>query len=124
MIGGEKVGKEITNEAIFLAVNELAQYVTQMDERLNGKIDSQGELLNGKIDSLDERLTGKIDSLDERLSSRMDTLETRINTMDKEIKQEFSKVNEKIDVIDTQLVILSGGLIKTQAEVKVLQNAK
>ena len=91
MIGGEKVGKEITNEAIFLAVNELAQYVSQVDERLN---------------------------------SRMDALETRIETMDKDIKQEFSKVNEKIDVVDTQLVILSGGLTKTQAEVKVLQNAK
>lgn len=91
MIGGEKMGKEITNKAIFLAVNELALYVSQVDERLN---------------------------------SRMDALETRIETMDKDIKQEFSKVNEKIDVVDTQLVILSEGLTKTQAEVKVLQNAK
>jgi len=85
------MGKEITNKAIFLAVNELALYVSQVDERLN---------------------------------SRMDALETRIETMDKDIKQEFSKVNEKIDVVDTQLVILSEGLTKTQAEVKVLQNAK
>lgn len=91
MIGGEKMGKEITNKAIFLAVNELALYVSQVDERLN---------------------------------SRMDALETRIETMDKDIKQEFSKVNEKIDVVDTQLVILSEGLTKTQAEVKVLQNVK
>ncbi|HHU20137.1 MAG TPA: hypothetical protein GXZ58_08000 [Bacilli bacterium] len=85
------MGKEITNKAIFLAVNELALYVSQVDERLN---------------------------------SRMDALETRIETMDKDIKQEFSKVNEKIDVVDTQLVILSEGLTKTQAEVKVLQNVK
>ncbi|GAA4060224.1 hypothetical protein [Amphibacillus indicireducens] len=107
------MGKEITNEAIFLAVNELAQYVSQVDKRLSVR-----------IDSLDERLSGRIDTLDERLNSRMDALETRIETMDKDIKQEFSKVNEKIDVVDTQLVILSGGLTKTQAEVKVLQNAK
>lgn len=134
MKGGIKMKEEISLEAVFLAVNELAQHVTQLDERLNGKIDSLderlngkinslGEDLNGKIDSLDERLTGKIDSLGERLGGRLDSLEARFDNMEINTKQEFDKVHDKLDVMETQMTIFAGNLSKTQAEVMVLKNA-
>ena len=94
--------KEVTSQDVLIAVKELANQVSEIDKNLNGKIDS----------------------LDKHLSNRMDSLETRLDTMDKGLKQEFNKVNDKIDVIDTQITLLSGSLNKTQAEVKILQNAK
>ena len=125
------MSKEITSQDVLVAVKELANQVTEADDRnnrrmdtLDEKIESLDKCLSGKIDSLDKRLSGKIDSLDKRLSGRMDFLETRLDKMNTDIKQEFNKVNKKIDVIDGQLTILSGSLTKTQAEVKVLQDAK
>lgn len=83
--------EEISLEAVFLAVNELAQYVTQMDERFNG---------------------------------RMDSLEARFDKMEINTKQEFDKVHDKLDVMETQMTIFAGNLSKTQAEVMVLKNAR
>ena len=44
------MGKEITNKAIFLAVNELALYVSQVDERLNSRMDA----LETRIETMDK----------------------------------------------------------------------
>lgn len=62
--------------------------------------------LSDQIKSLEEKLTKRIDEVEEKLTQRMD------------------QSDEKIDLIDAKLSVLSENLLKTQAEVKVLKDAK
>lgn len=55
--------------------------------------------LSEQLNTMDERLTGKINATEERLI-------------------------EKIDIFDAKFSVLSEGLLKTQAEVKVLQSGR
>ncbi|MEI3599149.1 MULTISPECIES: hypothetical protein [unclassified Oceanobacillus] len=42
----------------------------------------------------------------------------------RDVKQEIKKNADKIDKLDAKVTVLSEGLLDTQAEVKILKNAK
>ncbi len=42
----------------------------------------------------------------------------------RDVKQEVKKNADKIDKLDAKVTVLSEGLLDTQAEVKILKNAK
>ncbi|MEW9676080.1 hypothetical protein ABRT01_07845 [Lentibacillus sp. L22] len=42
----------------------------------------------------------------------------------KDVKQEVKENSDKIDKLDAKVTVLSQGLLDTQAEVKILKNAK
>lgn len=73
--------------------------------------------LSDQIKSLEEKLTKRIDEVEEKLTKRIDEVEEKLT-------QRMDQSDEKIDLIDAKLSVLSENLLKTQAEVKVLKDAK
>lgn len=72
------------------------------------------------IAELSEEVKGvsqKIDNVEKRLDQKIDGVEERLN-------QKITKNTEKVDNIDAKLSILSDSILNTQAEVKILKNAK
>lgn len=84
--------------------------------------------LSGQIKTLEEKLTKRIDDVEEKLTKRIDDVEEklnkRINDLDEKFTHRMDQSAEKIDLIDAKLSVLSENLLKTQAEVKVLKDAK
>lgn len=106
------MSKEITSQDVLIAVKELSSHVS--------KIENQVSELSSKVSKVETQVS----TLDKSVNDRFEALGTRLDTMEKEFKQEFNKTNGKIDVVDTQMEILSSTILKTQAEVRVLQRAK
>lgn len=106
--GGKSVSKEITSHDVLMAVKELSSHVA--------KVENQVSNISNQLTKVENRISN--------VETRISNVETRLNTMEKDLKQEFNKTNGKIDVVDTQMEILSSTILKTQAEVRVLQRAK
>ncbi|MEI3614629.1 MULTISPECIES: hypothetical protein [Bacillaceae] len=49
---------------------------------------------------------------------------TELSKEVRDVKQEVKKNADKIDKLDAKVTVLSEGLLDTQAEVKILKNAK
>ena len=98
MKGVRKVSKEVTNHDVLIAVKEIANQVSELSTRVSG--------------------------VEHQVSELSEFVNDRFVTMENNIKKEFKKTNNKIDLFDTQLEILSSTILITQAEVKRLQKAR
>ena len=95
------MSKETTNEAIFQAVMELSEQLKEQSQ----KLDKHSQQLKEQSQKLDEH-------------------SQQIKGVSQQLTDTEKRLNEKIDIVDAKVTVLSESLLKTQAEVKMLKSAK
>ena len=63
------------------------QYLENMENRLNDKIDTVEQRLDAKIDVVEQRLDAKIDAVEERLNAKIDRLADLLIELTKEVRE-------------------------------------
>ena len=99
------MSKEVTNHDVLIAVKEIANQVSGVEHQVS-------------------ELSTRVSGVEHQVSELSEFVNDRFVTMENNIKKEFKKTNNKIDLFDTQLEILSSTILITQAEVKRLQKAR
>jgi predicted nucleic acid-binding Zn-ribbon protein len=85
-------------KVVNVRINGLDAKISNLDEKLSGRIDALDEKLSGRIDALDEKLSGRIDALDEKIDGVEKRLESKIDAVDKRMD-----VTQRLAVVETQL---------------------
>ena len=95
------MNKEVSNSQILQAITELSDQVRD---------------LTGHQQNLTEQVQGH--------TGQHQNLSDQVKGLSGQLKQTEERLVQKIDKLDAKITVLSEGLLDTQADVKILKNAK
>lgn len=90
---------EVTNDQILSAVTELITSQSGLEQRFN---------------EMEKNLTKKIDDTRAELKEEISSVRT-------ELKEDIGKLDHKMDLIEQKFLIVNDGVVRAQAEIRVLQ---
>jgi|SRR5690625_123577 len=123
------MNKEVSNSQILQAITELTDQVRDLTGHQQN-LSEQVQGLSGQQQNLSEQvqgLSGQHQNLSEQvqgLSGQHQNLSDQVQGLSGQLKQTEKRLAQKIDKLDAKVTVLSEGLLDTQADVKILKNAK
>jgi|SRR5690625_1880228 len=109
------MNKEVSNPQVLQAITELTDQVRD----LTGHQQNLSEQVQGLSDQ-HKNLTEQVQGL----SSQHQNLSEQVQGISGQLKQTEERLVQKIDKLDAKVTVLSEGLLDTQADIKILKNAK
>lgn len=79
------------------------------------------EVSNNQVIQAITELSSQLKETKAELSRQLEETKSELS---KQIKETEKRLTEKIDILDAKVSVLSESLLTTQAEVKILKNAK